>query len=103
LIEGRIAEPEERIRSAILLQKQAQAAGWDTRIGYAQAQDDSRTYKTGPKAGETVDGKIIDMVWLQGLREGKVFTVTWMNNKLDNVIFNREISSLKDLKEKLNE
>lgn len=101
LIEGRIAEPEERIRSAILLQKQANAAGWQTAIGYARAQDDDRTFKTGVKAGETVEGKIIDMVWLQGVREGQVFTCTWHNNKLDNVIYNREISNLKELKEKL--
>lgn len=101
LIEGREALPEERTRSAMLIQKQANAAGWQTRIGYSQAQDDPRTFKTGAKAGLTEDGKIIDMVWCQGYREGHVFTVTWMNNKLDNVLYDKRITSLKELKELL--
>lgn len=101
LIEGRIAEPEERTRSAMMMQKSANTAGWKTAIGYSQAQDDPRTYKTGAKAGITEAGKIIDVVWCQGIKEGHVFTVTWENNKLANVLYDRHITTLKELKEKL--
>lgn len=101
LIEGRIAEPEERTRSAMTMQKNANAAGWKTAIGYSQAQDDPRTFKTGAKAGLTEEGKIIDVVWCQGFKEGHVFTVTWENNKLANVLYDRQITTLKELKEKL--
>lgn len=101
LIEGRVAGPEERTRSAMMMQKNAQATGWETRIGYSRAQDDPRTYKTGAKAGVTEPGKVIDVVWCQGIREGHVFTVTWENNKLANVLYDRKITTLKELKEKL--
>lgn len=101
LIPGRVALPEERNRSSLLLQKQANAAGWKTTIGYSLARDDSRTYKTGAKAGLTEAGKEISLVWLQGYLEGHVFTVTWENNKLANVLYDNYISNLKELKEKL--
>ena len=101
LIEGREALPEERTRSAMMIQKQASAAGWTTKIGYSQGQDDPRTFKTGAKAGQTEEGKIVDMVWCQGYKEGHVFTVTWENSKLANVLYDREITSLKELKELL--
>lgn len=99
LIEGREALPEERTRSSMMLQKQANAAGWTTKIGYCQGQDDPRTYKTGAKAGLVEDGKIIDMVWCQGYKEGHVFTVTWENGKLSNVLYDKRITTLKELKE----
>ena len=101
LIEGRVAEPEERTRSAMTMQKNAQAAGWETRIGYSKAQDDPRTYKSGAKAGVTEPGKVIENVWCQGRKDGNVFTVVWHNNKLDHVLYNNYISNLKELKEKL--
>lgn len=103
LIEGREAMPEERTRSAMTMQKQANAAGWTTKIGYSQAEDDPRTFKTGLKAGQTEPGKIIDMVWCQGIKQGHVFTVTWENNKLSNVLYDNYISSLTLLKEKFKE
>ena len=103
LIEGREAMPEERTRSAMMIQKQANAAGWTTKIGYSQGQDDPRTFKTGAKAGLTEEGKIIDMVWCQGFKEGHVFTVTWENNKLANVLYDNYISSLAVLKDKFKE
>lgn len=103
LIEGRTALPEERTRSSLMLQKQAEAAGWKTAIGYCQGQDDPRTYKTGAKAGLVEEGKIIDMVWCQGYKEGHVFTVTWENNKLANVLYDNYISTLAALKEKFKE
>ena len=99
LIEGREALPEERTRSAMMIQKQANAAGWTTKIGYSQGQDDPRTYKSGAKAGVVEEGKVIDMVWCQGYKEGHVFTVTWENSKLSNVLYDREITTLKELKE----
>ena len=101
LTPGRVAEPSERTRSSMQMQKFAEALGWKTAIGYSQAQDDPRTYKTGAKAGITEPGKILDVVWCQGYKEGNVFTVTWENNKLANVLYNREITTLKELKEKL--
>ena len=101
LIEGRSAEPEERTRSAMLLQKQALSAEWQVKIGYSRFKDDDRTFKTGAKAGETIEGKIVDQVWVQGIKHGNVFTVTWLNNKLDNVLWNRTITSIKELKELL--
>lgn len=101
IIPGRPALPEERTRSSLQMQKQAEAAGWTTAIGYCQGQDDPRTYKTGAKAGLVEEGKIIDMVWCQGYKEGHVFTVTWENNKLANVLYDRQITTLKELKEKL--
>ncbi len=103
LIEGREALPEERTRSSMTLQKKAQAAGWTTKIGYSQGQDDPRTFKTGAKAGQTEEGKIIDMVWCQGYKEGHVFTVTWENNKLSNVLYDNYISTLATLTEKFKE
>ena len=103
IIEGRVAEPEERIRSAIQLQKLAEAAGWKTAIGYSQFQDDDRTFKTGAKAGTTVEGKIVDNVWLQGIRKGHVFSATWHDGKLNNVLVDRTISTLADLKLKFKE
>jgi hypothetical protein len=101
LIRGREALPEERTRSAMMMQKNAVAAGWTVKIGYSQARDDPRTFKTGEKAGLTEEGKLIDMVWCQGFKEGHVFTVTWENNKLANVLYDNYISNLKNLKEKL--
>lgn len=99
LIEGREATPEERIRSAISLSKQATDAGWLCKIGYSQFQDDDRTFKSGAKAGQTVEGKVIDNVWLQGWREGEIFTAVWHNNKLDHCLHNNRIVSIADLRE----
>lgn len=99
LVEGRVAEPEERIRAALQLQKYAEAAGWKTAIGYSQFQDDDRTYKTGAKAGLTEPGKIVDWVWCQGFREGHIFSASWGNSKLDNCLFDRRIMSMTQLKE----
>ena len=101
LVMGREALPEERTRSSISLQKIAQAAGWQAKIGYSQYQDDPRTFKTGPKAGTTVEGKIVDNVWCQGFREGHIFTVVWENNKLHMAMYDNKITTLKELKEKL--
>lgn len=103
LVEGREALPEERTRSSMMIQKQAQAAGWTTKIGYSQAQDDPKVFKTGPRAGVPEEGKIIDVVWCQGYKEGHVFTVTWENNKLANVLYDKRISTLAELKEKFKE
>jgi hypothetical protein len=99
LIEGREAAPEERIRSAISLSKQAGDSGWHCKIGYSQFQEDDRTFKTGAKAGQTVDGKVIDNVWVQGARNGEVFTAVWHNNKLDHCLHNNRIVSIADLRE----
>lgn len=99
LIEGREALPEERTRSAMMMQKSAVAAGWTVKIGYSQGQDDPRTFKTGAKAGLTEEGKVIDMVWCQGFKEGHVFTVTWENGKLSNVLYDKRITTMKELKE----
>lgn len=101
LISGREAKPEERTRSAIAMQKLGTAAGYEVKIGYAQFQDDPKTYKTGAKAGIVFDGKVIDMVYAQGFKEGTLFTVTWLDNKLDTVLVNGKISTIADLKEKL--
>lgn len=101
LVEGRVAEPEERIRAAMQLQKYAESNGWKTAIGFSQFQDDDRTYKTGAKAGTTVPGKIIDNVWCQGIREGHVFSATWHNGKLDNCLFDRKIISMAQMKEEI--
>lgn len=101
LVEGRVAEPEERIRAAISLQKYAEANGWKTAIGYSQFQDDDRTFKTGAKAGTTIEGKIVDNVWCQGFREGHVFSATWQNNKLDNCLLDRRIISMTEMKEEM--
>jgi hypothetical protein len=101
LIEGREAAIDERTRSAMLMQKQAIEAGWSVKIGYSKFQDDDRTYKTGAKAGTTVEGKIVNNVWAQGYKEGNIFTVVWHNNKLDHCLYNNRIISIKDLKEKL--
>lgn len=101
LIEGREAAPDERIRSAIAMQKNAVAEGWQVKIGYSQFQEDDRTFKTGAKAGTTVEGKIIDNVWAQGFKDGHIFTIVWHNNKLDHCLYDQQIISLKDLKEKL--
>ena len=101
LIEGRGAEPEERTRSAMMLQKQALASEWQVKIGFSRFKDDDRTFKSGAKVGETVEGKVVDQVWCQGIKNGNVFTATWLNNKLDSVLWNRTITNIKDLKEKL--
>ena len=98
LVMGREALPEERTRSAIALQKQANAAGWQAKIGYSQFKDDDKTYKTGAKAGQTVEGKIVDNVWCQGIKNGHVFTVVWENNKLYNVMVDKQMSSLTELR-----
>ena len=98
LIEGREASPEERIRSAIALSKQGTASGWMCKIGYSQFQDDDRTFKTGAKAGQTVEGKLVDNVWVQGYKDGRIFTVVWHNNKLDHCLYNQQIVSLADLR-----
>ena len=103
LIEGRSAEPEERTRSAIMLQKQALAADWQVKIGYSRFKDDDRTFKTGAKAGETIEGKVVEQVWVQGFKHGAVFTATWLDNKLNNVLYNKRITNIKDLKELLND
>lgn len=99
LIEGREANPDERIRSAVSLQKSAVASGWVTKIGFSQFQEDDRTFKSGAKAGQTVEGKVVDNVWLQGVREGQVFTAVWHNNKLDHCLHNNRIVSVADLRE----
>lgn len=99
LIEGREAKPEERIRSAISIQKLAIENGWQAKIGYAQYKEDPREYKTGAKAGQSVEGKTVDHVWCQGFREGKVFTVVWENNKLDHCLYHFQLVTFKDLKE----
>lgn len=99
LIEGREAMPDERTRSALQLQKAADAAGWITKIGYSQFKDDDKTFKSGAKAGQTVEGKIVDNVWCQGFKEGKVFTATWCNNKLDHVLYGNQLIDIKSLKE----
>jgi hypothetical protein len=98
---GREALPEERTRSSMQMQKLAESKGWLTKIGYSKFQDDDKTFKTGAKAGTTIEGKVIDNVWCQGIKEGHVFTVVWENNKLYNVMYDNQISSLKELKEKL--
>ena len=98
LIEGRSAEPEERIRSAITLQKLALAADWQVKIGFSRFKEDDRTFKGGAKAGETVEGKIVDQVWCQGFKEGNVFTATWLNNTISNVLYNRTITNITGLK-----
>ena len=99
LIEGREATPEERIRSAITLSKQATDAGWLCKIGYSQFQEDDRTFKSGAKAGQTVEGKVVDNVWLQGYKDGQIFTAVWHNNKLDHCLHNNRIISIADLRE----
>lgn len=101
LIEGREAKPDERIRSATAMQKNAQAAGWQVKIGYSQFQEDDKSFKTGQKAGLTFEGKIVDNVWCQGFKEGHIFTVVWHNNKLDHCLYDNKVVTLKDLKEKL--
>jgi hypothetical protein len=60
LIEGREAAIDERTRSTMLMQKHAIEAGWSVKVGYSKFQDDDRTYKTGQKAGTTVEGKVVD-------------------------------------------
>lgn len=99
LVEGREAKPEERIRSAVSIQKLAVENGWQAKIGYSQYQDDPREYKTGAKAGQTIDGKIIDHVWCQGWRDGKVFTVVWEDSKLDHCIYMKQLVTFKEVKE----
>ena len=99
LVEGREATPDERIRSAIALSKQAVEAGWLCKIGYSKFQEDDRTFKTGVKAGQTVEGKVVNNVWLQGAREGEIFTAVWHNNKLDHCLHNNRIVSIADLRE----
>lgn len=99
LIQGREATIEERIRSAISLQKSAHLGGWETKIGYSQFQEDDKTYKSGAKAGQTVEGKIVDNVWLQGRKDGNVFTVVWANNKLDHCLYNNQITTIANLRE----
>jgi hypothetical protein len=101
LVEGREATVEERTRSAMLMQKQAVEAGWTMKIGYSRFQEDDRTFKTGAKAGTTVEGKVVDNVWAQGFKDGHIFTVVWQNNKLDHCLYDNRIISIKDLKEKL--
>ena len=101
IVMGREALPEERTRSSMQMQKLAESKGWLTKIGYSQFQDDDKTFKTGAKAGTTIEGKVIDNVWCQGIKEGHVFTVVWENNKLYNVMYDNKITSLKELKEKL--
>lgn len=103
LIEGREAKPEERTKSAISLQSQALAEGWSCKIGYSKFKDDDRTFKTGAKAGTTIEGKVVDNVWVQGYKTGNIFTVVWQNNKLNHCLYNNQIISIKDLKEKLSE
>ena len=99
LIEGREAAPDERIRSAIALSKQGTEAGWLCKIGYSKFQEDDRTFKTGAKAGQTVEGKVIDNVWVQGYKEGKVWGAVWHNNKLDHCLYNQRVISIAELRE----
>lgn len=99
LVEGREAKPEERIRSAISVQKLAIENGWQAKIGYSQYKDDAREYKTGAKAGQIVEGKTVDHVWCQGYKEGKVFTAVWENSKLDNCLYGKQLVTFKELKE----
>lgn len=99
LVEGREATPEERNRASMQLQKLAIENGWQAKIGYCQYVDEPRTYKTGKKAGQTEPGKTIDHVWCQGYREGKVFTVVWLNNKLDHCLYMKQLLPIKNLKE----
>lgn len=99
LIQGREAQPEERTRSAISLSKQAGEAGWLCKIGYSKFQEDDRTFKSGAKAGQTVEGKVVDNVWVQGWRDGHIFTVVWHNNKLDHCLFDNQITSIASLRE----
>lgn len=105
LVEGRVAEPEERIRAAITLQKYAETNGWKTAIGYSKFQDDDKTFKTGAKAGTTVEGKVVDNVWCQGIRNGHVFSATWhVTNgaaKLDNCLLDRRIISMTQMREEM--
>lgn len=101
LVQGREAMPEERIRSSLLLQKFAEAQGWETRIGYSQFQDDPKVYKSGEKKGTEVPGKILDNVWCQGRKEGHVFTAVWVGNKLDNCLFDNRLMSMKEMREKI--
>lgn len=103
LVHGRPATEDERNRSSMQLQKQATMAGWTAAIGYSQFQDDPKTYKSGQKAGMTIPGKIVDCVWTQGFKEGKIFTAVWLDNKLEYCLFNNVVVSVKELKEKLHE
>ncbi|NBR24514.1 MAG: hypothetical protein EBU08_12230 [Micrococcales bacterium] len=103
LIEGREAKPEERIRSAIALSKQGIEAGWVCKIGYSQFQEDDRTFKTGVKAGQTIEGKVIDNVWVQGYKEGNVWGAVWHNNKLDHCLYNQRIISIAELRQIIKE
>lgn len=99
LVQGREAMPEERIRSSLLLQKFAEAQGWETRIGYSKFQDYPKIYKSGDKKGTEVPGKILDNVWCQGRKEGHVFTAVWVGNKLDNCLFDNRLMSMKEMRE----
>jgi hypothetical protein len=98
LVEGREATIEERTRSSIAFQKLAVNAGWETRIGFSRFQDDDKTFKSGAKAGQTVEGKTVDNVWCQGFKEGHIFTVVWHNNKLDHCLYDNRVVSLSALK-----
>lgn len=101
LVQGREAMPDERIRASLLLQKFANANGWETRIGYSKFQDDSKIYKSGDKKGKEVPGKILDNVWCQGRKEGHVFTAVWIGGKLDNCLFDRRLMPMKELRERI--
>lgn len=98
LTEGREALPDERIRSAMTLSKQAGTAGWTCKIGYSQFQEDERVYKTGAKAGQSVDGKVVENVWVQGYKNGHIFTAVWHNNKLDHCLYDNQITSIANLR-----
>jgi hypothetical protein len=99
LTPGREATIEERTRSSIQLQKLANSKGWETKIGYSQFQEEDKIFKTGAKAGKTQPGKIVENVWCQGYKEGKIFTAVWHNNKLDHVLYGKQLISIKQLKE----
>ena len=107
LVHGREATPEERTRSSIQLQKLAQEKGWVAKIGYNKFQDNPRTYKTGAKAGQTVEGKIVESVWVHGFKNNYTFKAVWFDNKLDHVFYGhhkapvKELVTIKQLKEEL--
>jgi hypothetical protein len=94
LIPGRLASDEEIPSPALKLTKTLTNNGWEFKVGYARASKEGDIFKTGDRAGEKREDKVIETCWIDAIHvdRKKRFTASWQTvdgkTTLDSIMHN---------------
>lgn len=94
LVPGRLATDAEIVSPARRLAKTLDANGWEYKIGYAKSSKEGDVFKTGARAGERREDKVIESCWVDAVhvRRKECFTARWYDKDgkvmLDSISYN---------------